>query len=68
MIYRKPLSPKGKLGAKKLFENNSYFSLKLMCVAAIGACCVIHLNFLNFEENLNLKFLFSYSSVLQTPL
>ena len=75
MIYKeRPLySVNGGPGATKLFENNSYFGLKLMFVqpaigTLFGACCVTHFNFLNFVQNLNFKFLFSYSSVSQTPL
>jgi hypothetical protein len=64
MIYNgTPTVPlKGGLGTNKLFENSSYFDLKLMFVqpaiiTLCGACCVTHFNFLNFVQNLNFKFL-----------
>ena len=73
MIYKDaPCPPEGRLGANKLFENSNYFGLKLMFVQPAiiilcGACCVTHFNFLNFAQNLNFKFLFSYSSVYKHP-
>jgi hypothetical protein len=74
MIYRRTpsVSLKGGLGANKLFENSSYFGLKLMFVQPAiiilcDACCVTRFNFLNFAQNFNFKFLFSYSSVYKHP-
>lgn len=74
MIYKQPPVPlKEELGANKLFGNSSCVGLKLMFVRPAmiilsGPCCVTHLNFLNFVQTLNFKFLFSYSGVLHTPL
>lgn len=50
MIYRKPALIKGKPGAKKLFENSSYFSLKLMYVAAINISGLILFHTLQLSE------------------
>jgi hypothetical protein len=79
MIYKEPPVPlRAGPGANKLFENNSLIGLKLVfaqpaIVRLFGAGCVIlpiaiGINFVNFVQNLNFKFLSSYSSVLQTPL
>jgi len=60
MISRLPPVPlKGRLGASKLFENSSYFGLKLMFVRPAmvrlwSACCVTHFNFLNFAQKFEL--------------